>query len=614
VRRKTLLSAAWAENYPLRPELAESCYALYRATADPAYLRMGAEMVRSLNSLARVDGGFAAISSVRKHTQGDHMASFFLAETLKYLYLLFDEANFLNVHSTSFVFTTEAHLVPLSVRFSAPTNAAAVHVSAERLARMTVSQMKKVVTSAGLSFNDCIERSDLLTRTTRAMSIIEARVLAEEEREAVARQLERHEALVCPQVDYVAVDLPPATAPRPPSSPPSASPPSASPPQAQIRQAVESSRKRARRPSAEPRHVAPARRLDEVTSNYVGADGVALYAHGRGVSGLLSQGREFFVAAGAAHRLEDALHLMVSAGRASVEWALHRNGSLTATAPTSQLSLWDSQDGAAHRPSALVTTVSGVWAAGSNTLANGEALRGRVSLLWRCDASELEGGVPVLNRLLLHLGPRVKYGGTPCDVSKLLHRAAQKGALAVIMQVGMPCTEATEASQPFMRSGGRMVPPEWPMAWPPTARGRHVCVGSTASSPPGSLPVPVLLLPRVALRAVREQLPIGVGSKRGGELEWSAAVQPAAGHAIPQIEREQLGDVRVLPITSTKRSGEVGVVLRTSSAGAESSGAWISLSTTFDSGEIHAQARDGTRYHTVVSRGSDEARAEASMS
>tara|TARA_B110001469_G_C9508946_1_gene253781 strand:+ start:642 stop:767 length:126 start_codon:yes stop_codon:yes gene_type:complete len=39
------------------------------------------------------------------------MTSFFLAETLKYLYLLFDESNFLNVHASSYVLTTEGHLL-----------------------------------------------------------------------------------------------------------------------------------------------------------------------------------------------------------------------------------------------------------------------------------------------------------------------------------------------------------------------------------------------------------------------------------------------------------------------------------------------------------------------
>lgn len=78
--------------YPLRPELAESCYALYHATRDARYLQIGAEMVTSLNSAARTFFGFAAIKSVRSMALEDQMPSFFLAETLKYLYLLFDEA------------------------------------------------------------------------------------------------------------------------------------------------------------------------------------------------------------------------------------------------------------------------------------------------------------------------------------------------------------------------------------------------------------------------------------------------------------------------------------------------------------------------------------------
>jgi hypothetical protein len=39
------------------------------------------------------------------------MDSFFLAETLKYLYLLFDFDNF--VHQKDYTFNTEAHLFPI---------------------------------------------------------------------------------------------------------------------------------------------------------------------------------------------------------------------------------------------------------------------------------------------------------------------------------------------------------------------------------------------------------------------------------------------------------------------------------------------------------------------
>jgi hypothetical protein len=113
----------WADTYPLRPELAESCYALHRATrveagiphaaqawlrggggggesphggmeepspggiagrggtagggevppggiagGDSRYMEMGAEMVASIDSRMRVPAGFAALSSVQKGT------------------------------------------------------------------------------------------------------------------------------------------------------------------------------------------------------------------------------------------------------------------------------------------------------------------------------------------------------------------------------------------------------------------------------------------------------------------------------------------------------------------------------------------------------------------
>ena len=69
--------------YPLRPELSESTYALYRATGSSRYLAMGEEMVQSLNMVARNSNGFAGIKSVINMQQEDHTPSYFLAETLK---------------------------------------------------------------------------------------------------------------------------------------------------------------------------------------------------------------------------------------------------------------------------------------------------------------------------------------------------------------------------------------------------------------------------------------------------------------------------------------------------------------------------------------------------
>jgi hypothetical protein len=103
--------------YPLRPELAESTYALYRATGSDRYLEMGREMVISLNQIARTPSGFAAVKSVLDMTLEDHTPSFFLAETLKYLYLLFDDDAFPNTHASGYVFSTEGHIIPISTAF-----------------------------------------------------------------------------------------------------------------------------------------------------------------------------------------------------------------------------------------------------------------------------------------------------------------------------------------------------------------------------------------------------------------------------------------------------------------------------------------------------------------
>ena len=43
------------------------------------------------------------------------MDSFVLAETFKYLYLLFSEPSDLLINMEEFVFTTEAHMLPLSL-------------------------------------------------------------------------------------------------------------------------------------------------------------------------------------------------------------------------------------------------------------------------------------------------------------------------------------------------------------------------------------------------------------------------------------------------------------------------------------------------------------------
>lgn len=53
------------------------------------------------------DCGYASIENMKQNTLSDSMPSFFLSETCKYLYLLFDETNF--VHERPYIFSTEAH-------------------------------------------------------------------------------------------------------------------------------------------------------------------------------------------------------------------------------------------------------------------------------------------------------------------------------------------------------------------------------------------------------------------------------------------------------------------------------------------------------------------------
>lgn len=109
----------WGQHL-LRPEFAESTYYLYKATGDPYYLRVGQSIVEKLNAYARVPCGFAAVQDVRTGTHEDRMDSFFLAEMFKYLYLLFSEKSQLPIDVDDYIFTTEAHLLPVSLSTTQP--------------------------------------------------------------------------------------------------------------------------------------------------------------------------------------------------------------------------------------------------------------------------------------------------------------------------------------------------------------------------------------------------------------------------------------------------------------------------------------------------------------
>ncbi|KAJ1506979.1 ER degradation-enhancing alpha-mannosidase-like protein 2 [Coelomomyces lativittatus] len=99
-------------DYPLRPEFIETLYFFHSVTKDKNLEHLAFELIQRLLQLSYTPCGFASIQSVLTHKKKDHMESFFLSETLKYLYLLFDPNNYLH-RTPTWVFTTEAH--PLRV-------------------------------------------------------------------------------------------------------------------------------------------------------------------------------------------------------------------------------------------------------------------------------------------------------------------------------------------------------------------------------------------------------------------------------------------------------------------------------------------------------------------
>ncbi|XP_022607948.1 endoplasmic reticulum mannosyl-oligosaccharide 1,2-alpha-mannosidase [Seriola dumerili] len=100
----------------LRPETAESLFYLYRFTKDHKYRDWGWKILKNFDKYTKVSsGGYTSINNVRDPdypSPRDKMESFFLGETLKYLYLLFsDDPNLISLDQ--YVFNTEAHPLPI---------------------------------------------------------------------------------------------------------------------------------------------------------------------------------------------------------------------------------------------------------------------------------------------------------------------------------------------------------------------------------------------------------------------------------------------------------------------------------------------------------------------
>ena len=95
--------------YILRPEAIESIFILYRITGDVKLQEAAWKMFQSINTATKTPIAHAAIYDVRSQMpeQSDRMESFWLAETLKYFYLIFSEPSVVDLDE--WVLNTEAH-------------------------------------------------------------------------------------------------------------------------------------------------------------------------------------------------------------------------------------------------------------------------------------------------------------------------------------------------------------------------------------------------------------------------------------------------------------------------------------------------------------------------
>lgn len=111
----------------LRPEFVESLFYLYHITGLPMYRQQATQVFDAFQKYSRILTGYSPISDVREKPPSnanlhewlhkyapDRMESFWLSETLKYLYLIFcDDRRIIGTLLNHYVFNTEAHIIPV---------------------------------------------------------------------------------------------------------------------------------------------------------------------------------------------------------------------------------------------------------------------------------------------------------------------------------------------------------------------------------------------------------------------------------------------------------------------------------------------------------------------
>lgn len=116
MRCNTCSRVCWVNQAPfyiLRPEAIESLFILHQLTGNPIYREWGWEMFQAIDQHCKVEYGYGAYPDVRQEGRvpDDRMESFWIAETLKYHYLLQSPDH--DISLERYTFNTEAH--PLSM-------------------------------------------------------------------------------------------------------------------------------------------------------------------------------------------------------------------------------------------------------------------------------------------------------------------------------------------------------------------------------------------------------------------------------------------------------------------------------------------------------------------
>ena len=102
--------------YMLRPEVIESYFYMWRLTKDQRYRDWAWEAAMGIQNNCRTEHGFSGIRNVYdlSSPKDDVQQSFLLAETFKYLYLIFSDESLMPLDQ--WVFNTEAHPLPVKGR------------------------------------------------------------------------------------------------------------------------------------------------------------------------------------------------------------------------------------------------------------------------------------------------------------------------------------------------------------------------------------------------------------------------------------------------------------------------------------------------------------------